>query len=133
MTVEHIAGPNVEGLAISEAVRAGDFVFLSGLAGIGPDGAIVTGGIEAETDRIMLELKDILQRAGLRLADIVKVNVYLNDSQAADGFNLAYAKYFPNAKPARISTVAALLSGGQVEVEVVAYGPKVVTDPSPVS
>ena len=124
MTIEFIAGPNVEGLAISEAVRAGDFVFLSGLAGFGPDGEIVSGGVAAETDRIMLEVKDILQRASLRLSDIVKVNVYLRESKDANEFNTAYAKYFPDAKPARIGTVAELLYGGLVELEVVAYGAK---------
>ncbi|WP_164753785.1 MULTISPECIES: RidA family protein [unclassified Mesorhizobium] len=124
MTIEFIAGPNVEGLAISEAVRAGDFVFLSGLAGFGPDGEIVTGGVAAETDRIMLEVKDILQRASLRLSDIVKVNVYLRESKDANEFNTAYAKYFPDSKPARIGTVAELLYGGLVELEVVAYGAK---------
>ncbi|BCG83881.1 RidA family protein [Mesorhizobium sp. 113-3-3] len=124
MTIEFIAGPNVEGLAISEAVRAGDFVFLSGLAGFGPDGEIVSGGVAAETDRIMLDVKDILQRASLRLSDIVKVNVYLREAKDAHEFNTAYAKYFPLSKPARTGTVADLLNGGLVELEVVAYGAK---------
>ncbi|WP_296742143.1 RidA family protein [Mesorhizobium sp.] len=120
--IEFIAGPNVEGLAISEAVRAGDFVFLSGLAGFGPDGEIVSGGVAAETDRIMLEVKDILGRAGLRLSDIVKISVYLREAKDAGEFETAYAKYFPQSKPARIVTVAELLYGGLVELEVVAYG-----------
>jgi len=122
--IEFIAGPNVEGLAISEAVRAGDFVFLSGLAGFGPDGEIVSGGVAAETDRIMLEVKDILGRAGLRLSDIVKVHVYLREAKDADAFDAAYAQYFPQSKPARIGTVAELLHGGLVELAVVAYGAK---------
>ncbi|WP_027061344.1 RidA family protein [Mesorhizobium loti] len=124
MTIEFIAGPNVEGLTISEAVRAGDFVFLSGLAGFGPDGEIVSGGVAAETDRIMLEVKDILQRASLRLSDIVRINVYLQEATDAHEFNTAYAKYFPGSKPARTATVAELLNGGLVELEVVAYDAK---------
>ncbi|MEO5757441.1 MAG: RidA family protein [Mesorhizobium sp.] len=124
MTIEFIAGPNVEGLAISEAVRAGDFVFLSALAGFGPDGEIVSGGVAAETDRIMLEVKDILGRAGLRLSDIVKVSVHLRHASDADQFNAAYEKYFPEAKPARIGIVTELLNGGLIELEVVAYGAK---------
>lgn len=124
MTLEFIAGPNVEGLGISEAVRAGEFVFLSGLAGFGPDGEIVSGGVAAETDRIMLEVKDILQRASLRLSDIVKVNVYLRQAKDEHEFNTAYARYFPDSKPARTGTVTELLYGGLVELEVVAYGAK---------
>jgi 2-iminobutanoate/2-iminopropanoate deaminase len=124
MAIEFVAGPNVEGLAISEAVRADGFVFLSGLAGFGPDGEIISGGVAAETDRIMLDLKDILGRAGLRLSDVVRVSVHLRSATDLDAFNTAYAKYFPKSKPARIATVAGLLHGGLVELEVIAHGPK---------
>lgn len=109
---------------ISEAVRAGDFVFLSGLVGFGPDGEIVSGGVAAETDRTMLEVKDILGRASLRLSDIVKVKVYLQKAQDVHEFNTVYAKYFPESKPSWIVTVTELLSGGLVELEIVAFGAK---------
>ena len=125
MTVEHIAGANVEGLPMSEAVRAGDFVFLSGLAGLGPDGAIISGGIAAETDRIMLEAKDILQRSGLGLADIVQVKAHLRRAALLNEFNTAYSRYFPQDKPARSVSLTDFVHGGSVELEIVAFGNKV--------
>jgi 2-iminobutanoate/2-iminopropanoate deaminase len=121
MPVQFIAGANVEGLPLSEAVTAGEFIFVSGLVGFGPDGQIVSGGVAAETDRIMLDAKDILQRAGSSLTDIVKASVYLRHAGDFDAFNDAYARYFPACKPARVSLVADLTTDARVEIEFIAY------------
>ena len=120
--VKHvIAGASAEGLPLSDAVRAGDFVFISGLVGFGPDGNIVEGGIAAETDRIMADAADILKRAGATLQDIVKVNVYLADAADFRLFNEAYSKYFTEAPPARAGVVTALTIAARVEIDFVAY------------
>lgn len=120
--VKHvISGSSTEGLPLSDAVRAGDFVFLSGLVGFGPDGRIVEGGIAAETDRIMADAADILKRASASLRDVVKVNVYLVDAADFAAFNAAYAKYFTEAPPARASVVARLTIAARVEIDFVAF------------
>jgi 2-iminobutanoate/2-iminopropanoate deaminase len=120
--VKHvISGSSTEGLPLSDAVRAGDFVFLSGLVGFGPDGRIVEGGIAAETDRIMADAADILKRAKASLRDVVKVNVYLVDAADFEAFNTAYAKYFTEAPPARTSVVAGLTIAARVEMDFVAF------------
>ncbi len=120
--VKHvISGSSTEGLPLSDAVRAGDFVFLSGLVGFGPDGRIVEGGIAAETDRIMADAADILKRARASLRDVVKVSVYLVDAADFAAFNAAYAKYFTEAPPARSSVVAGLTIAARVEMDFVAF------------
>jgi 2-iminobutanoate/2-iminopropanoate deaminase len=116
-----VPGSGMEGLPISDAVRAGDFVFLSGLVGFGPDGTIVEGGIVSETDRIMADAADILKRAKATLDDIVKVTVYLADAADFAGFNEAYARYFEHAPPARITVVASLTIAARIEMDFIAY------------
>jgi 2-iminobutanoate/2-iminopropanoate deaminase len=116
-----VPGSGVEGLPISDAVRAGDFVFLSGLVGFGPDGTIVEGGIVSETDRIMADAADILKRAKATLRDVVKVTVYLTDAADFAPFNEAYARYFENSPPARITVVASLTIAARIEMDFIAY------------
>jgi len=121
MPLSFIAGPNVEGLPISEAVQAGDFLFVSGMVGFGPQGDIVDGGVGAETDQIMKDLKDVLSRAGTDMGRIVKVNVYLVSPDDFETFNAAYARYFPVNKPARIGVVAGMTIPARVEMDFTVY------------
>lgn len=116
-----IAGANVEGLPLSEAVLAGDFLFVSGMVGFEPDGSIVRGGVAAETDRIMEDLTGILKQSGASLADVVKTNVYLTDANDFSAFNEAYARYFPTEPPARIGVVVALTIEAKVELDFIVY------------
>jgi 2-iminobutanoate/2-iminopropanoate deaminase len=80
-----LSSGNAEGLPFSEAVRAGDFIFLSGMVGFGADGGIVAGGVAAETDAIIAEARRLLQLADATLDDVVKVNVYLAFPAGAPG------------------------------------------------
>lgn len=121
MAKQVISGPGMEGLPLSEAVRAGDFIFISGMVGFGPDGRIVEGGVAAETDRIMADAADILKRAGAALADIVKVSICLTDADDFPAFNEAYARYFRKNPPARVSLVAKLTIDARVEMDFIAY------------
>lgn len=124
MAKQVISGAGMEGLPLSEAVRAGDFVFISGMVGFGPDGKIVEGGIAAETDRIMADAADILKRAGATLGDIVKVNICLTDAGDFAVFNEAYARYFRKDPPARVNLVAKLTIDARVEMDFIAYTEK---------
>lgn len=110
-------------LALSMAYRAGDLVFVSGQVAFGPDGRLVTGGIEAETRQTLNNIGAALAAAGASLADVVKVTVWLADLNDFPAFNATYATYFPAAAPARSTVQAGLMVGAKVEIEVVAYAP----------
>lgn len=121
MGLSYIAGENVEGLPLSEAVRVGDLLFISGMVGFGADGDVVPGGVAAETDQIFKDLEDILSRSGGALDKLVKVNVFLTDTNDFEAFNGAYKKHFPGNKPARIGIVAGMTIEAKVEMDFIAY------------
>lgn len=103
--------------------RAGDFVFVSGQVGMS-DGAIVDGGVPAQTAQVIANLTDRLAEAGLALTDVVKTTCFLTDMGTFAEFNEAYIAGFGDHRPAR-STVAvvALPGGANVEIEAVAHKP----------
>jgi len=106
----------------AQAVVAGDLVFCSGQVGIDPaSGALVSGGIVAETDRVIANLAAVLGAAGLSLADVVKTTVYLVDLGEFRVMNEVYGRHFRAPHPARATVqVAALPAGARVEIEAVA-------------
>ncbi|MGE0005713.1 MAG: RidA family protein [Parvibaculaceae bacterium] len=120
MKRETIALDNVEGLPLSDAVRFGDLVFVSGMVGFDGEGAIVGGGIAAETRQTFANIERVLARAGASLADVLKVNVVLTDAADFAAFNAAYREIFPQAPPARVSMVAGLTIDARLEVDVIA-------------
>jgi reactive intermediate/imine deaminase len=120
MKRETIALDNVEGLPLSDAVRFGDLVFVSGMVGFDGEGAIVGGGIAAETRQTFANIERVLARAGASLADVLKVNVVLTDAADFTAFNAAYREIFPQAPPARVSMVAGLTIDARIEVDVIA-------------
>lgn len=120
--LEHGA-PSEEGLPYSSFVRAGDFIYLSGLVAFGDGLEIVSGGIGAETSRILQVADGILRQAGSSLRDVVKVNICLTDPSDFDEFNAAYKAHFPGKPPARATVCAALTIDAKVEIELIAYQP----------
>lgn len=116
-----IAGGNVEGLPLSEAVSAGGFIFISGLVGCDADGRVTPGGVAAETSLIIDQVESLLHRAGASLEDIVKVNAYLAQVEDFDRFNAAYAQRFAGAPPARITTGSMLTIDARIEMDFTAY------------
>ena len=105
------------------AVRAGDWIIVSGQLGIA-DGALVPGGVSAQTTQAVENLKAQLATAGATLADIVKTLCFLTDMDTFATFNEAYVAGFGNARPARSTIgVASLPFGGAVEIEAWAYKP----------
>lgn len=109
------------GLPFSKAVRAGDFVFLSGQVAMGDDGAIVAGGIEAQTRRAIENIRAILMPLNLDLKDVVKATVWLADTRDFWSFNGVYREYFGEALPARSCVRADMMVDCKVEIEVTAY------------
>ena len=117
------SGPGGRGLPFTKAVRAGDFVFVSGQVPMGPDGEIVDGSIVAQTHRTVANIKAILGELGLGLEHVVKVTVWLADTRDFWTFNKVYNEYFGNALPARSCVRADMMVDCKVEIEVVAYQP----------
>ena len=111
-------------LSLSKAVRAGDFVFLTGQVPM-KNGAVVTdGSIEDQTRIVLDEIKKTLAEAGCELQDVVKSMVWLKNRDDFPGFNTIYGEYFPHEPPTRSAIVSDFLVDILVEVEVVAYKPE---------
>ena len=111
-------------LSLSKAVRAGDFVFLTGQVPI-KNGVVVTdGSIEDQTRIVLDEIKNTLTEAGCELQDVVKAMVWLKNRDDFPGFNAIYGEYFPHEPPTRSAIVSDFLVDILVEVEVVAYKPE---------
>ncbi|TQV83368.1 RidA family protein [Denitrobaculum tricleocarpae] len=118
------SGAGGQSLPFSPAVRAGDFVFISGQVAMGGNGEIVPGGIEAQTRQTMENVQKVLASADCGLDDVVKVNVWLDDTRDFWTFNRVYASYFPENKPARSTVRSQLMVDGKIEIDVVAYKPQ---------
>ena len=127
MSKEIIGEPlviNGRKLSLSKAIRAGDFVFLTGQIPM-KNGVVVTkGSIEDQTRIVLDEIKNTLTEAGCELQDVVKAMVWLKNRDDFPGFNEIYGEYFPHEPPARSAIVSDFLVDILVEVEVVAYNPK---------
>ena len=129
MPLEYLGGsPNASDRQVrpfSPAVRAGDFIYVSGQVPANAEGEIVTGGIEAQTRQVMENLKSVLALAGATLDDVCKTTCWLHDARDFGAFNRVYMSYFGAAgRPARSTTEARLMVDAKVEIDVVAYKPK---------
>ena len=125
-TRQVIGGPLVIGgrkLSLSRAIRAGDFVFLTGQIPFKDGQVMTTGSIEEQTRAVLDDIKATLTEAGCALSDVVKAMVWLRDRADFPGFNAVYGEYFPEEPPARSAAVSDLLVDVRVEIEVVAYKP----------
>lgn len=104
-------------------VRAGDWIIVSGQLGV-VDGAVVAGGVAAQTTQAVENLEAQLATMDATLADIAKTLCFLTDMDTFATFNEAYVAGFGNARPARSTIgVAALPLGGAVEIEAWAFKP----------
>lgn len=111
-------------LSLSKAIRAGDFVFLTGQIPMKDGHPLTTGDIEVQTRAVLDDITATLAEAGCERADVVKAMVWLRDRADFPGFNAVYAEYFPSEPPARSAVVSDLLVDCRVEVEVAAYRPE---------
>jgi reactive intermediate/imine deaminase len=110
-------------LSLSRAIRAGDFVYLTGQIPM-QDGAVMTHGTIEDQTRVVLDaITETLHLADCDLPDVVKAMVWLRDRADFPGFDAIYADYFPQDPPARSAVISELLVDVRVEVEVVAYRP----------
>jgi reactive intermediate/imine deaminase len=128
MPLEYLGTPPIasdrQARPFSPAVRAGDFIYVSGQVPANAEGEIVAGGIEAQTRQVMENLKTVLALAGATFDDVCKSTCWLQDARDFGAFNRVYMSYFQNGRPARSTTEARLMVDAKVEIDVVAYKPK---------
>jgi reactive intermediate/imine deaminase len=104
----------------SQAVRAGDTVYLSGQIGLDPNTMQLVEGIEAQVHRVFKNLKAVADASGGSLADVVKLNVFLTDLGNFALVNSIMAEYFSEPYPARAAMgVASLPRGALMEADAV--------------
>ena len=121
-----IGGPlviNGRELSLSRAVRAGDFVFLTGQIPMRNDLPMTDGSIEEQTRAAIEGIRSILHEAGCGLSDVVKSTVWLKNREDFAGFNKVYAEFFTEQQPARSALVCDFLVDVLVEIECIAYRP----------
>ncbi len=107
----------------NHAVRLGDLLFCSGQIPLDPvNGNLVTGDIRAQAERVLENIKVILEDRKLTFANVVKSTVFLTNMADFAGMNEVYARYFTADFPARSTVqVAALPKGANIEIEVMAH------------
>jgi enamine deaminase RidA (YjgF/YER057c/UK114 family) len=117
--------PRQGGYPFSEAVQAGDVLYLSGMIAEGTDGKVVSGGIEAESRQVMAILGQTLARHGLGYDDVIQCTVFLTDMKEWPAFNAIYRTSFkPGRYPARAALGATGLAlGARVELQCNAWNP----------
>jgi 2-iminobutanoate/2-iminopropanoate deaminase len=120
---------NVAGLmkldAFSHAVKAGDFIYVSGTLGnVGETMDLSPGGTAGQTKQTLENIEMILSACGASMQDVVKMNVFLADMDTFADMNAAYVEVIGQATPARITVgKAGLALGAAVEIDCIAYKP----------
>jgi 2-iminobutanoate/2-iminopropanoate deaminase len=110
----------------SPAVRAGDFIFVSGQVPVNPaTGELIKSDIATETRQVLNNIKGVLEGCGVTMADVVRCGVFLLDGADFPAMNAVYSEFFGDAKPARTTVVAEFAAAGmRVEIDAIAYKPR---------
>src|SRR5258708_32459223 len=110
----------------SPAVRAGDFIFVSGHVPVDPaPGQLVSADIGAETRQVLNNIKGIVEACGAAMTDVVRCGVFLADGNDFAAMNAVYAEFFGDAKPARATVVTGFaVPGMRVEIDAIVYKPR---------
>jgi 2-iminobutanoate/2-iminopropanoate deaminase len=111
-------------LPFHPAVRAGDFIFVSGQVAKDKKGNMCAGSIEDETRWTIESIKRILALDGAELTDVVKVTAYLEDARNFGRYNKVFAEYFPEGNISRTTVEARAVIECKIEMDAVAYKPK---------
>jgi 2-iminobutanoate/2-iminopropanoate deaminase len=119
--VEYLTSERAKGLPLSEAVRVGTMLYLSGMVGTESSMKLAPGGIKAETRQTMENIKARLERYGSSLDHVVKVTVFMADMSEWEEMNKVYVPYFTKNLPARTAIgTTGLVFGARVEIECIA-------------
>jgi len=126
MAKKVISIPNAPKLPFSPAIRAGDYIFVSGQGGFqDPRTGEAINGIEAQSRQCLENMKQVLETAGSSLDDVVKVTIFLGNIADYAKMNEVYQSYFPKDQPARSTAVTGLVIPNMlIEMECIAYSPQ---------
>lgn len=119
-----VYGKKNPNLPFHPAVRAGDFIFISGQVPKDENGNMFCGTIEEETRWCIEAVRRALKEAGADLEDVVKATVYLEDARDFGRYNGVFAKHFPNAALARTTVEARAVISTKIEIDAIAYKPE---------
>lgn len=125
--IERITPPGVPAPRgpYSPAVRAGDFIFVSGQVSVDPATNQMSGGdVRHETRQILNNIGRMLEGCGAGLQDVVKCSVFLADGKDFGAMNEVYAEFFGNSKPARTTVACQFAMPVKVEIDCIAYKPR---------
>jgi len=111
-------------LPFSQAAKVGNLVFVSGQGPIDPKTHEVKGDIKDQTERMLLNIKAILEAAGTSLPNMVSTTVYLTDLNNFAAMNEVYSKFFSHNPPPRATVQAGLLRGMLIEMQCIAWVPE---------
>jgi reactive intermediate/imine deaminase len=103
---------------LSAAVRAGGFLFMSGVVALDTQGKVIKGDIREQTRNVLEQIEKVLKEYGLKASDVVRTSIWLADLSDSAAFNEVYGQFFDGALPARSCVQAALYDGARVEIEV---------------
>lgn len=121
----HPASSPVPAGAYSPGLVAGGFVFVSGQTAEKPGSSeLVEGDVTVQTRQVMENIKGILEAAGCRMDDVVKVTAHLADAEDFDGYNGVYKEYFSKPFPTRTTVQSVIPGGSLVEIDVIALLPE---------
>ncbi len=122
-SIESIRGPGVinSPLPFSPAIRAGDYVFVSGMASADESGRLIPDTFENEARRTYENIRRVLSAAGLDFSRVVQVRVYLSHQEDWDAHNRIYREYFSEPYPARTTLIGCLGELVKYEVDLIAY------------
>jgi reactive intermediate/imine deaminase len=108
-------------MPFAKAVKAGGHIYLSGQLALDAEGRLIDGDVATQTRLILERTAATLAETGARMADVVRVNVWLRDLNDFAAFNAEYRQHFPDGFPARSLVQAELYGGAAVEIEVQAW------------
>ena len=126
--IERISPPGIAAPRgpYSPAVRAGDFIFVSGQVAVDPQTQeLISGDIGQQTRQVLNNIKSLLEGCGAAMSDIVKCGVFLADGKDFAAMNVVYAEFFGDARPARSTVVTGFaMAGVRVEIDAIVYRPR---------
>ncbi|HLX34092.1 MAG TPA: Rid family hydrolase [Candidatus Limnocylindrales bacterium] len=106
----------------SQAVRAGEFLFVAGQPGIDPStGSVPAGGFEAEARQAFVNLRTVVVAAGSSLERVVRTTVFLGSAEDFPAMNQLFAEFFPAAPPVRATPIVGLPRSLRISIDATAY------------
>jgi 2-iminobutanoate/2-iminopropanoate deaminase len=111
-------------LPFHPAVRAGDYIFVSGQVAKDANGNMIHGTIEQETAGTIESIKRILAEENATLADVVRITTYLEDARDFGRYNKVFAEHFKDAVLARTTIEVRAVISTKIEMEAIAYKPR---------